>query len=136
MDIEAATFFKSMLSSLTRVMLKLRKNNEIIEMICKKAGGFNLVDMAMYGKDIPWRIYREARWLNLVKIALFGEEACLEWMPQLVIHLNICLYHSLYSFIVVFFWWSIILFMSRTARQLTQGTQYEKRNKDSVYPCP
>ena len=108
-------------------MLKLRKDNEIIERICKEAWWLNLVEAAMFVKDILWRIYREARWLNLVKIALFGDEASLEWMPQLLIHLNICLYHSFYSFIVVFFVWSIVLFISRTTRQLTQGTRQMQR---------
>ena len=114
-------------------MSKLSKINGILERMYKEARWVNPVDLVMFVKDILWRIYREARWLNLVKIALFGEEASLEWMPQLVIHLNICLYHSFYSFLVLLFIWSILLFMSRTARQLTQGTELQGHKRHCYF---
>ena len=111
-------------------MSKMRKSNDIIERICKEARWVSPLEMLVLVKDILWRIYREVRWLNLVKIALFGEEASLEWMPQLVIHLNIILYHSFHSFLLFLFLWSILYSISRTARQLSQGTHLQGHKCD------
>ena len=114
-----------MLSSLTSGMLNLRKINGIIESICTEAPWLILVKIALFVKDLLWRIYKEVRWLNLVIIALYGDESSLEWMPQLLLHLTICILGHFYSFVFALFLWSLILLISRKARQQSKQQAQE-----------